>query len=904
MGQVTESIAVATLSGRDLALRRRKVMALHGKTGMTNKRLNQQSAAVHKVCNTASTTSSVDPIFTRLDSASGKHVAAVNNGLSASRARRNAMNQLGKAAVKSASSVPSGRRRPQRHGVVASSMPLITSDKEVLTKSCNCSDCDCGKIKQESSFTRNAADVSIGQINVHAAPIVSNANNKKVDNLSSRALARARRAALAQDGKAGLKRVSQVVKIATAMPNLDWQTAIAKGATGRQVAMQRRLVKSVAGRAGVSNEECRPSGRTRSPQSLPAPPKVEKGHTLSGHEVTGTMVERSKRVTGNESGSCRAITGTEYIGAEQFDELCALRPEPASTKVNVSSTLRNHRITGAELGRSKKVTGDEPGACRNVTGTEYLAAERYDEFCSGRPVPTPAKVNIDWTEKEKVVTGTSVINTQKVTGNEQGADLAITGTSYTRQTEDNAPDKVIVTHTGHGRPVTGTAVGHTARITGDESGACRKNITGTEYLAAEQFKDICRSEPPTTPHKVSVMTSQGDLPVSGTEVGRSNKVTGDESGSCRPITGTQYYTASDFGELCNINPPRKVGSMQTLANGTVTGTEVGHSPKMTGDDKGGCKPVTGTDYVGANPEGCAVSTPVSPVAKVFVDQTWHGQSITGSYAGRSQKVTGNEFGDCVSISGTPYVGRNQYSGFCESSALVAQKACLPTSASISAVAVTGDRPGANGTAMTGDERGICEPVTGTPYIGSDNIASKCATSGRFVSRARSLEEPVLPPPPADFSIKTPARQAQERRSANDNITGYAYTDERITGPINKAGGLITGTPEFRHRDSMNLQIEQDETVAAAHQRLTGEGKQTGTRITGAAWHTQNRVTSTESTSSLTRNLSMRGEVRGVGINAQHFREVERPPVPESRITGSAGSATRGAVVTVSGGARA
>ncbi|SFM53876.1 Carboxysome shell peptide mid-region [Nitrosomonas nitrosa] len=903
MRQVSEGIAVATLSGRDLALQRRKVMALHGKTGFYQKKLNQRVEAVHKTRSTASTSSTIDSAFKTLDSESDRQFAAATNGRSVSRARRNAMNSKGKAAIKSASSMPSGRRRSSQHHIVTSNNPLTKIEHALPEKSCGCGSCNCGKAEQEFSNVRNASVTNVDQIIADAAQALPNTNIKMADSLNSRVFARARRAALAQDGKAGLKRVSQVAKIATSMPDMDWQTAIVKGASGRQVAMQRRLVCSLAGRTNVSKEDSRPSGRTRSTRSLLAPQKVEQGHTLSGHTVTGTMVERSKKVTGNEPGSCRPITGTEYIGAEQFQELCTTQPEPAPAKVNISSTLRNHKITGTELSQSKKITGDEPGSCRNVTGTEYLAAEHFEEFCPSKPAPAPLKVNVDWTEKEKAVTGTSVINTEKVTGNEQGSDRAITGTNYTRQSRDSAPDKVVISHTSHGRPVTGTAVGHTSKITGDESGACHNLVTGTEYLSAEQFKDICRSEPPVTPHKVSVMSSRGNLPVSGTEVGRSSSVTGDEPGSCHSITGTQYYNVSDFGELCNVNGPRKVNSMQTLTNQTVTGTEVGHSPKVTGDDKGGCKPVTGTDYVGANPEGCTVSTPISPVAKVLVDQTWRGQSVTGSYVGRSQKVTGNEYGECTPISGTPYIGRNQYSNFCESSSLVAQEANLPASANISAIAVTGDRPGANGSTMTGDDRGICELITGTPYIGADNIASKCLSSGRFVPRARASKESTLPPPPADFSIKTPARQAQERRNGNDTITGCVYTDERITGPVNKAGGLITGTPEFRHRDSKNQQIEQEVTIAAA-QRLTGEGNQTGRPITGDAWFVQNRVTGTEGASSLTRNLSIRGEPRGGGINAQQFREMERPSVPESRITGSAGSATKGAVVTVSGGARA
>jgi hypothetical protein len=399
------------------------------------------------------------------------------------------------------------------------------------------------------------------------------------------------------------------------------------------------------------------------------------------------------------------------------------------------------------------------------------------------------------------------------------------------------------------------------------------------------------------------MLSHGQQPVSGTGVGRSSKVTGDEPGSCREISGTQYYTASDFADLCSATGPRKVGSMQTLGGRSVTGTEVSHNPKMTGDDKGGCKPVTGTDYVSAEQlkPVCADSTPVSAVEKVSVDKTWRGQAITGSPVGRGPKVTGDESGGCAPISGTPYIGRSQYGQFCETPSVSAQEARIPSSALISATAVTGDRPGAGGSVMTGDERGACEPVSGTPYVGTDNMVSQCMTSGRFVSRAQSWDEPARPPAPADFSIESPARVARERRG--DEITGSIYSNERITGPVNKATGLITGTPEFRHRDAQSQQVEQ-EALAAAAQRLTGEGSQAGTRITGDAWDSSSRVTGTEGASSLARNMSMRGQPRGEGANARRFREVvEHPPAPESRITGSSGNYGKGALVTLSGGAR-
>jgi Carboxysome shell peptide mid-region. len=221
---------------------------------------------------------------------------------------------------------------------------------------------------------------------------------------------------------------------------------------------------------------------------------------------------------------------------------------------------------------------------------------------------------------------------------------------------------------------------------------------------------------------------------------------------------------------------------------------------------------------------------------------------------------------------------------------------------IPAAAVTGDRPGAGGSKMTGDERGACELVSGTPYLGIDNMAGSCPTSGRFVSRVRTFATPDRPPAPLDFSIQSPARVAMRERDAWITGTGTGIEAERITGPVNKANGLITGTPEFRHRDAAAARVEAADAVAAAR-RLTGEGRE-ASAITGDAWHAQSRVTGTEGPSSLMRNQSMRGAPRGTGVNAQIFRELERPDVPDSPITGSAGNTPQGATVTVSGGARA
>ncbi len=876
MTLTTNSNATATLSGRELALKRRQAMALHGKAAVAKASLTRQAAKPRVVLSSAP---------------AAVQIAPAASGRSASRARREALSQSGKTALQAAVVRPGNPARPSAN---------ITAPTEHQAVAVNARPADTSMIDSSQAPMASAAPAANG---------VTRGAELAAALPTGRALAQARRAALAQDGKAGLKRVAQASRIVANQPQQDWKAVMAKGASGRQIAMQRRQAQSLSGRGNAGQEAARPSGRMRARNDMPAPAKVELGHTLSGRGVTGTMVERNSKVTGNEPGSCRAITGTEYIGREQFDTLCSTRPAPGPAKVGVGNTGRELKVTGTELGRSVHVTGDEVGACRGITGTEYLAAERFQEFCASRPAPSPTKTAVADTARGKKITGTLLNRPAGVTGGEQGAERAITGTSYSQPAAaGDAPEKVVQSHTSHGKTVTGTAVGHTSKITGDETGACR-GITGTEYLAQEQFTQVCHTEMPVAPRKVSVMSSRADQAVSGSAVGRAAKVTGDEPGSCRNITGSQYYTPENFGALCDSTGPAKVARMQTLAGRTLTGSELGRSPKVTGDEMGGCLPVTGTEYMGADQQRavCATNTPgfspVAPVAKVAVDQTWRGKPVTGSYVGRSALVTGAEPGGCAPISGTPYIGRSQYNNFCESPALLAQEARIRNSAIIPSTAVTGDRPGAGGSVMTGDRRGACEAVSGTPYIGPDNMATQCATSNRFVTASRNSawNEPERAPAPMDFSIVSPARAATERRS--QEVTGGACNSERITGPINKASGLITGTPEFRHCDAVSPLADQDKVVAAAR-RLTGEGNQNGRPVTGDAWSAQSRVTGTEGASSLTRNPSARGNPRGMGVNAQVFRAtVEHPAVPESRITGSSGSTSKGAIVTLSGGAR-
>lgn len=916
MTQPADRHAQATLSGRELALKRRQAMALRGKAGAVKSPTvtSRPSAAVAsasqpRAASSAMTANAVERIPAASESAA---LAPPVSRISPARARRMALSQQGKAAIqKAGNSGPSANLRTNAgHAAPASATGANVMNAGQATP-CGCTTqgtCGCG-------CSSNMADAA--QLKNEAQGSSSSAQAVRVQPVATgRALAQARRAALAQDGKAGLRRVAQATKIAAALPGHDWQTAMTKGATGRQVAMQRRHVQSLVGRTGSASDTPRPNGRTRARntgnQPAGAPPKVELGHTLSGQTITGTQVERTVKVTGNETGSCRLITGTEYIGAEQFGKLCKTRPEPNPPKVGLSTTLRGESVTGTEIGRSSKVTGDEYGACRNVTGTEYLGVERFQQFCAARPEAGPEKVARGTTVMGQRFTGTLVDRPVSVTGGEQGAHRAITGTSYTAPGTDTGPDKVEVTTTAGGKTVTGTGVGARKGMTGDEAGACHP-ITGTQYLSTEQFTQVCQSTPPSQPRKVSVMSTREGQIVTGTNASRSVAVTGNEAGSTRAVTGNQYFNAKDFGGATQPGPA-KVSAMQTLGGRTVTGSEVAPSPKLSGDESYGCLPVTGVDYIGTQQLAafCEAPPAIPPVAKVSVDQTWRGLPVTGSLPAPSAKVTGAEAGACAPISGDTYFGQGQYAAACPAPALTAQRDRIPDSATISARALTGDCPGAGGSVMTGDERGACEPITGTPYVGADNIPVSCATSGRFLQRNRQIEQPQRADAPREFSILTPGH-ASLGRDRGHVITGNLMGSERITGPINKAGGLITGTPEFRKADLLRyqgqqhvlLQAQQEQQHAAlrAAQRLSGEGSTQGPRISGDVWLEKSRVTGTEGPFSQVRNLSMRGDPRGQGRNAASYRDLERPDVPMSPITGSSGNSGRGATVTVSGGAR-
>lgn len=628
-----------------------------------------------------------------------------------------------------------------------------------------------------SSGARSAAMTRRRAISTSGASTIAKSDGA-LAGLSGNELARARRAMLAKGGKAPSPQpaaVSAQVEYAKPDPEPAVQaSAPVESHGGREAARQHRA-KQCMGRGDAPS--CRPSGRLR-----PVPPKVEFGTTLSGALVSGSQVERTLQVTGSEAGTCKTVTGTEYIGSEQFEQFCGTRPQPGEAKVGVSETSRGSLLTGTQVGRSARVTGDESGSCKTVTGTEYLGFERFDEFCQRKGFnERPEKVVIGATQgKGMRVSGSDEARTARVTGAESGASRTITGAQYgdagVARMTINGPAKVALTHTVAGRPVTGTEVGRSAKVTGDEAGECIQ-VSGIEYLSNEQFVSLCSTHPAPTPSRVMEGRSRSGQKITGIMATPGPKLSGDERVGRRLVTGNDYYIGED-------------------------------------------------------------GAPATPV----VSSGGSAMAISGTMLEGLSKVTGNESGR-MSISGTPYANRRQENTHCG-----------------------------------------CRHV--------DQSGGISAQSSRFIPKVYPEQQPAFEIASDDFSILSPARQAQRR------VTGMRYGgSERITGPGDKAGGLVSGTPEFRYQED----IRPESVQMTKH--VTGEGKEQGARITGDDWARSGRITGTEGMWAQGRNPTHRGTLRTMVVGARANKEIERPETHPTKVTGSSGNTGKGAMITVSGGAR-
>ena len=406
------------------------------------------------------------------------------------------------------------------------------------------------------------------------------------------------------------------------------------------------------------------------------------------------------------------------------------------------------------------------------------------------------------------------------------------------------------------KQISGTKVGHTEKLTGDEVGLCNAGITGTEYMASEVFDKFCQAEPPKAPKKVErTETLSGSVVTSGGKVGGSATLTGAEEGSCREITGSEYLGREHFAQQCE-------------------------------------------------------ATPAASPAKVSTSKTTRGLVISGPRSERSDKVTGNRKGTCKAISGTPYAGSEQFESFCSTDEQRAtrQASVMPRPA---AREISGIQPGLE-EGVTGTESGACQAISGTPYISESDLNSVCGAAPSKPGDAdfpqalnNSIEvagEFSVAPTVADAPV-APAAVAPAARSSS--VTGAGYENEGpITGAFSMGQGKVTGTEQARFGDrSSNVVVAEPkpEEAAVPASRVTGEGIETGLRITGDDWDRGDRVTGTEGSTAVQRNPSRRGAMTAMpDVANKREPQVARE---SANVTGGSGGSQGTAFITVSGGAR-
>jgi hypothetical protein len=760
---------------RELVLARRKAMSTSGKAGLPgggSSNTPPVRASARLANSQPAATTAPAQVFSPAPTA-GATYSPSNSSRAASLARRQAMSSRGKANLQSKDRTRSANMANAGTAV----NPVSNSSSVSEKKDCGCG---CGGEKTESnsqSATQTTSTISNGFA----------VNKPKISMPAARAASRARRQAMSSRGKAGISKGGMSPAQTARAGNPDMSS--------RELAKALREQRSKNG--GSGQKQSRPCGHVRPAKAgetgaaQDAPWKVGASQTVQGQTVTGTMVGRSPDVTGDEASTCRAVTGTEYLGADIFREFCQTDATAATArKVTVTSTSHGNPVSGNRIGRGENVTGNEPGTCKLVTGDEYTSAEQQQGYCGEFAQQSPRKISMAETMKGKNVTG------------------------------DN--------------------------------------------------------------------------------VGRSPKMTGDEAGMKRELTGTQYTAASDIG-----NAPVKVGISATLRGGNVTGTMVGRREKMTGDEAGSCRNVTGDDYIGKEQfNSFCESTPAPQDRKVGASPTNKGNTVTGTMTGRSGKVTGDEPGTCKSVTGTPYAGMDQAGAYCEAPALTEIEARTRPLASTPGPVLTGQQPGVGGV-MTGADKGACEPLTGTPYVGADQFAGACPATAATTA-SPDFPQPIGGASWGQFSVAPPSGGAAHAEGST-GVTGNRYESRSdITGPFGMAGGKVTGTEQARFGRENILSSDMRPVVAEDYEgriksRITGEGQDAGLKITGDDWERGEHVTGTEGKSATRRNPTIRmGMANAMAVEPKRNEEL---PIPNSKVTGGSGNTDKGSLITYSGGAR-
>jgi Carboxysome shell peptide mid-region len=400
------------------------------------------------------------------------------------------------------------------------------------------------------------------------------------------------------------------------------------------------------------------------------------------------------------------------------------------------------------------------------------------------------------------------------------------------------------------------------------------------------------TDPAQYPPKVTESKSYAGHKVTGVRIGQKENVTGNERGAALPVTGNQY-----IGRESGYNPREggiKVGASKTPAGQVMTGSQVRSKINITGDESNPALRISGdsdqelVDDLSQRSEQGSYSQMQFPRQNnqhghtVFGATTWGDQHVTGLDIEHNLRVTGDEQGLCDAITGTPYVGPNQFQTSCSAeNEEKTERRISPKLAS--ANFISGDVL-SSADHVTGTQRGSEHNITGTPYYKADPEGDEKMD---VMERIKKINN--------SFSVRIPQRESQER--VGTDAVNAPTAESLITGTFSAGEGKITGNQEFRFNPRPKVETIADKS------RVTGEGRVEGKTITGSAWISKNNVTGTEGYIAAERNPSQRkGDPHG-WAGARKFKDKGGTrPEPTHHVTGMVGWSPKASVpITVSGG---
>jgi hypothetical protein len=302
------------------------------------------------------------------------------------------------------------------------------------------------------------------------------------------------------------------------------------------------------------------------------------------------------------NGVASHVTGTRHIIVESGPTYATL-----AKKVGHARTLRGLVVSGTLVRSSVRVTGDEAGAGITITGEadQHVADDLTERGGAGAGVPAQYR-------RRNAPHGASALG-------------RATGTAGTPGSRERSVGRTIEATAG-GLPVTGSAIGRSLRVTGDEAGTCRR-LTGDQYLAPPESRAECGG-PAGAERRVAAAAAPRE------------RITGDSSGLRRGIA----------------DGPRTYPERVPAAPIAVTGNTPRHAAGVTGTGNGSARTITGSAYYVPDVEANAphdepveridagfsvVSPQRSAHLRARTDGTGAARGITGSFAIAQDKITGN-----------------------------------------------------------------------------------------------------------------------------------------------------------------------------------------------------------------------------------------------------------------------